>query len=73
MLLMEMLLQDVNWAAVVLGTIVNLLFSSADLFCVVFASVMVKRIRQSNKGAKWAKMAGGSFLVMLGGKLAMDR
>ncbi|GLQ16214.1 LysE family translocator [Maritalea porphyrae] len=58
---------------VVLGTIVNLLFSSADLFCVVFASVMVKRLRQSNTGAKWAKMAGGSFLVMLGGKLAMDR
>jgi len=58
---------------VVLGTIVNVLFSSADLFCVLFASLMIKRLRQSSTGAKWAKLAGGSFLVMLGGKLALDR
>jgi len=58
---------------VVLGTIVNLLFSSADLFCVLFASLMIKRLRRSGAGAKWAKMAGGSFLVVLGAKLALDR
>ncbi|MGJ8529085.1 LysE family translocator [Maritalea sp.] len=57
----------------VLGTIVNLMFSSGDLFCVVFASLMIKKLRRSNMGARWAKMVGGSFLILLGGKLALDR
>ncbi|MCZ4273662.1 LysE family translocator [Maritalea porphyrae] len=58
---------------VVLGTIVNLLFSSADLFCVLFASLMISRLRKSGTGAARAKLAGGSFLILLGGKLALDR
>jgi len=57
---------------IILGTIVNLMFSSADLFCVVFASIMVKRLRRSGSGTKWAKVAGGGFLMALGGKLAFD-
>jgi threonine/homoserine/homoserine lactone efflux protein len=57
----------------ILGTLVNLLFSSADLFCVVFASFALKKLRSSGNGAKWAKIAGGSFLVALCGKLALDR
>ena len=57
----------------ILGTIVNLMFSSGDLFCVLFASLVVKKLRKSNRGAKWAKIAGGSFLIMLGDKLVLDR
>lgn len=57
----------------VLGTFVNLMFSSADLFCVVFASFAINKLRSSGNGTKWAKVAGGSFLVALGGKLALDR
>lgn len=58
---------------VVLGTIVNVLFSSADLFCVFFASLMINRLRSSGTGTRWAKVFGGSFLIMLGGKLALER
>ena len=62
------------WAQmVILGTIVNIMFSSADLFCVVFASLAISKLRKSGGGAKWAKIAGGSFLIALGGKLALDR
>lgn len=56
----------------VLGTIVNIIFSSADLLCVVFASLMIKRLARSGSGPKWAKIAGGSFLMVLGGKLVLD-
>lgn len=58
---------------IILATVANILFSSADLFCVVFAGLVAKKLQSTGFGVKIAKMAAGSFLVLLGGKLALDR
>lgn len=62
------------WAQLlILGTIVNLMFSSADLMCVLFAGWMVKRLTNSNARSVWLQRIGGTFLVGLGAKLALER
>ncbi|MBD3664312.1 LysE family translocator [Sulfitobacter aestuariivivens] len=56
----------------VLGTIVNIMFSSADLACVLMADRLMRKLHQSSRASVWAQGMGGSILVGLGGKLALD-
>lgn len=56
----------------VLGTVANLLLASADLLCVFFAGIVIDRLRQSNRMARWMEALGGCFLVALGARLALQ-
>lgn len=58
---------------VILGTIVNLMFSSADIVCVFLAGSIMKRVGESQTARRWLQRAGGSLLVGLGLRLAADR
>lgn len=57
----------------VLGTIVNVMFSSADLVCVLLAGAVVSRLKKSGRMQKWAHRAGGGILIGLGAHLALQR
>lgn len=62
------------WAQLlILGTVVNAMFSSADIFCVLCAGAVVDRLRRSGRAQRVARMLGGGLLLGLGGKLAFDR
>ncbi len=62
------------WAQfLVLGTVVNLMFSSADLICVAAAAAVVGRLERSSAAQRWMKRAGGTLLVGLGAHLALQR
>lgn len=62
------------WAQfLILGVIVNMAFSSADLVTVFFTGAVVKRLRRSGTAQRLAKMAGGSIMIGLGARLALDR
>jgi threonine/homoserine/homoserine lactone efflux protein len=56
-----------------LGVIVNLIFSAADVICVLLAGEILKRLRTSSRGARWMQKAGGTVLVGLGVNLALHR
>ena len=59
------------WAQlVILGTIVNIMFSSADVVCVLLSSQVVKVLNRSKMANKWAQRIGGGMLVGLGVNLA---
>ena len=57
----------------ILGTIVNLMFSSADLVCVFLAGAIVTRLRRSSYARRLMQRAGGALLVGLGTHLALQR
>ncbi len=57
----------------ILGTLVNLTFSSADIVAVMMTDQILKRVRQSSALQKWLKWTGGSILVGLGVHLATSR
>jgi threonine/homoserine/homoserine lactone efflux protein len=57
----------------ILGTIVNLMFSSADLVCVVLASAVVSRLRGSTVIQRLMRRAAGLLLVGLGFRLATQQ
>jgi threonine/homoserine/homoserine lactone efflux protein len=57
----------------VLGTIVNLAFSSADLLTVVLASAMMTRLKRSARAQTVLRWLGGSVLVGLGAHMATSR
>ncbi len=62
------------WAQLlVLGTIVNLMFSSADLLCIVLAAKMISFFKRSARGGDLARRFGGGILVVLGANLALSR
>jgi len=62
------------WAQfVILGTIVNVAFSSADIICVLLSSSVVRFFKQSTTGSRVAQRMGGSILVALGVNLAFSR
>lgn len=62
------------WAQfLILGTVVNLTFSSADIVAVMMTDQILKRMRQNSRVQKWMKWAGGSILVGLGVHLATSR
>jgi threonine/homoserine/homoserine lactone efflux protein len=56
-----------------LGTIVNLMFSSADLICVLLAGAALERLRRSSRAQRIARRAGGAILIGLGVNLALHR
>jgi threonine/homoserine/homoserine lactone efflux protein len=57
----------------VLGTIVNCIFSSADIVCVLLAGAVMKRLRQSGTAQRMLQRAGGAVLVGLGAHLALQK
>lgn len=62
------------WAQfIVLGTIVNLTFSSADLVCVLLAGAVVQRLGRSRRAGRAVRWLGGSALIGLGANLALQR
>jgi threonine/homoserine/homoserine lactone efflux protein len=62
------------WAQfLILGVIVNLAFSSADVITVFAASAVMAKARGSRRGARAMRVAGGSIMVALGVKLATDK
>ncbi|TGQ36419.1 MULTISPECIES: LysE family translocator [unclassified Mesorhizobium] len=58
---------------VVLGTIVNLMFSSADVVCVVLAGAVIARLRRSSRAQRLMRRAGGAVLVGLGVHVALQK
>lgn len=56
----------------VLGTIVNVVFSSADILCVLLADRVTSALRGSPRGGMWLRRLGGGLLMGLGAKLALD-
>ena len=62
------------WAQlVILGTVVNVMFSSADVLCVVLADKITTMFRKSGKANRLAQRLGGSILVLLGLNVAFNR
>ncbi|MEO3413187.1 LysE family translocator [Roseovarius sp. CAU 1744] len=62
------------WAQLfVLGVIVNVLFSSADILCVLLADRVAGLVRSSQAGGRLLQRAGGGILVALGVNLALNR
>ncbi|TIM27354.1 MAG: LysE family translocator [Mesorhizobium sp.] len=57
----------------VLGTIVNLMFSSADVMCVVLAGALITRLRRSSHAQRLMRRAGGAVLVGLGFHVALQK
>ena len=57
----------------ILGVIVNLACSSADIACVLLASSIVARLRRAGGATRLVRLAGGSLLVGLGLRLALVR
>jgi threonine/homoserine/homoserine lactone efflux protein len=57
----------------VLGTVVNLMFTSADLVCVMLASALMVRLRRSGGAQRLLQRAGGAVLVGLGLHLAFQK
>jgi len=58
---------------IILGAIVNLMFSSADLVCVFLAGAVVARLRRSGRAQRLVRRAGGALLVGLGVHVALQR
>lgn len=58
---------------VILGTIVNLMFSSADVVCVFLAGAVMTRLRNSSRAQRIAQRSGGALLVGLGVHLALQQ
>jgi threonine/homoserine/homoserine lactone efflux protein len=62
------------WAQfLILGTIVNFAFSSADLVTVLGASAVIKTMKQTRAGFAFGRWLGGSMMIGLGLKLATDK
>jgi threonine/homoserine/homoserine lactone efflux protein len=62
------------WAQfLILGTIVNLMFSSADIVCVALAGAVVSRLKRSGRAQRMVRRAGGALLVGLGLHLVLQR
>ncbi|SLN53044.1 Leucine efflux protein [Roseovarius albus] len=62
------------WAQLlVLGTVVNIMFSSADVMCVVLAEKVTAFFKKSGSGNRISQRLGGSILVLLGLKVALSR
>jgi len=58
---------------VILGTIVNLMFSSADIVCVLLAGLVIGRLKRSSRAQRLMRRAGGTLLVGLGVHVALQR
>jgi threonine/homoserine/homoserine lactone efflux protein len=58
---------------VVLGMIVNFMFSFADMIGVVLASTITARLNKSSRVQRLTQRAGGAILVGLGAHLALQK
>jgi threonine/homoserine/homoserine lactone efflux protein len=58
---------------VILGTGVNLMFSSADFLCILLAGAVVARFRRSGRARLVMQRTGGAVLVGLGAHLALQK
>ncbi len=62
------------WAQfLILGSIVNIMFSSADLVCVALAGAIIERMRNSGRMQRITRRVGGGLLIGLGAHLAFQR
>jgi threonine/homoserine/homoserine lactone efflux protein len=62
------------WAQfLILGTIVNFAFSSADLVTVLGASAVTRMMKRTQAGFAFGRWLGGSLMIGLGLKLATDK
>jgi threonine/homoserine/homoserine lactone efflux protein len=62
------------WAQLlILGTIVNIMFSSADVVCVLLSTQMMDLFNRSQAANRMAQRLGGTLLVGLGINLAISR
>lgn len=57
----------------ILGTIVNFAFTSADILIVLLASGLTERLKRNARAGRLFRLAGGTALVGLGARLALDR
>ena len=57
----------------ILGTVVNIMFSSADVLCVLLAHRATRMFKESRTGTAITRRLGGGALVALGVGLATDR
>jgi threonine/homoserine/homoserine lactone efflux protein len=57
----------------ILGTIVNFAFSSADIVTVFATSTVLRKMKSDGWGQRLVRVGGGSILIGLGVKLATDR
>ena len=57
----------------ILGTFVNIAFSSADICCVVFSSALIARLKRSTGAQKLLQRLGGAVLVGLGINMALHQ
>ncbi len=57
----------------VLGTMVNAVFTFADIVSVLLAGLVVERLKQSSMAQRLVQRAGGTILVGLGAHLALQR
>lgn len=57
----------------ILGAIVNIMFTAGDVFAVLLAGLVMTRLRSSGSIQTWLRRAGGTILVGLGIELAMRR
>ena len=57
----------------IFGTIVNILFGSADIACVFFAGIVVDKLKRSSRTSRLFEGLGGSLLVGLGAHLVLQR
>lgn len=57
----------------VLGTVVNIVFSSADVVCVLLADKVLAFLRQSQAAGRMAQRLGGGVLIGLGLNVALNR
>ena len=57
----------------ILGTIVNFAFSSADVATVFAAATVMRKLKGNGIGRRLVRYGGGSVLIGLGARLALDR
>jgi threonine/homoserine/homoserine lactone efflux protein len=57
----------------ILGTFVNLMFSLADIVCVLLAGAVMMRLKRSSRVQGLMRQAGGAILVGLGAHLALQK
>lgn len=57
----------------ILGTVINVMFSSADVLCVLMADKVTRLIKGSPGAGRLAQRLGGSILIGLGANIALNR
>jgi len=62
------------WARIlILGTIVNFIFSATDVFCILLSERVTRRLAASQWANRLAQRIGGTILIGLGINLAVAR